>query len=115
MYARAYKYIGKSCDFVCPVSGMVRNVNEKYIERKLVEKVRERGGLAFKFVSPGADGVPDRLVLLPGKRIAFVELKSPGKMMRPLQLRQKEKIERLGFSVYCVDSVDEIGGVLDEI
>lgn len=89
--------------------------NEKQIERKLVEAVRHSGGLAPKFVSPGWDGVPDRIILLPSGHIAFAELKAPGKVMRPLQVRRKEQLERLGFRVYCIDSPEQIGGVIDEI
>lgn len=88
---------------------------ESAIERKLVRAARKRGGLALKFVSPGMDGVPDRIVLLPHGKLAFVELKAPGKTMRPLQVRRKEQLEALGFSVYCVDGVEQIGGILDEI
>ena len=88
---------------------------ENAIERKLVRAVRKRGGLALKFVSPGTNGVPDRIVLLPRGKLAFVELKAPGKVMRPLQVRRKEQLEALGFSVYCVDGVEQIGGILDEI
>lgn len=88
---------------------------ESTIERKLVEAARKRGGLALKFVSPGTDGVPDRIVLLPRGKLAFVELKAPGKTLRPLQVRRKEQLEALGFSVYCVDGVEQIGGILDEI
>ena len=54
-------------------------MREKTTETKLVKAVRAIGGLAPKFVSPGLDGVPDRLVLLPGGRIAFIELKAQGK------------------------------------
>lgn len=90
-------------------------VNEKYIEKKLVEAVKHAGGLAPKFVSPGFDGVPDRLILLPSGHIAFAELKSPGKRMRPLQVRRKQQLEALGFNVYCIDSTEQIGGVIDEI
>ena len=88
---------------------------EKTIERKLVQAVHLMGGLDLKFVSPGFDGVPDRVVLLPGKKAAFVELKAPGKKMRPLQVRRKNQIEALGFSVYCIDRPEQIGGVLSEI
>ena len=69
----------------------------------------------MKFVSPGMSGVPDRLILLPGKRLAFVEVKAPGEIMRPLQVKRKRQLEALGFSVYCIDHPDQIGGVLDEI
>lgn len=88
---------------------------ERAIERKLVQAARRRGGLALKFISPGMDGVPDRIVLLPHGKLAFVELKAPGKTLRPLQVRRKEQLEALGFSVYCVDGVEQIGGILDEI
>ena len=90
-------------------------MNEKQIERKLVEAVKQSGGLAPKFVSPGFDGVPDRLILLPSGRMAFAELKSPGKKMRPLQVRRKRQLESLGFKVYCIDGAEQIGGVIDEI
>jgi hypothetical protein len=88
---------------------------EKYIEKKLVAAVKKMGGIAPKFVSPGLNGMPDRIVLLPMGRIAFVELKAPGKMMRPLQLRRKRQLEELGFLVYCVDSVEKIDEVLKEM
>ena len=88
---------------------------EKKIEKKLVSEAKKAGGLAPKFVSPGWDGVPDRMVLLPDGKIGFVELKSPGKKMRPLQVRRKKQLESLGFKVWCVDSEEQIGGVIDAI
>jgi len=88
---------------------------EKTTEKKLTKAVREMEGIALKFVSPGFSGVPDRLVLLPGSKIAFVELKSHGKHLQPLQVKRKKQLEALGFSVYCIDHLDQIGGVLDEI
>lgn len=88
---------------------------EKYIERRLVLAVKKMGGLCLKFVSPGMDGVPDRIVLLPGKKIAFVELKAPGKKPRPLQVKRMEQLSALGFPCYVVDNTDVIGGVIDEI
>ncbi len=90
-------------------------MQEKYIEKKLVAAVKSMGGLAPKFASPGFDGVPDRILLLPMGRIAFVELKAPGKKMRPLQVRRKIQLEALGFSVYCIDNIDQIEDVLREI
>jgi hypothetical protein len=91
------------------------DMKEKEIESKLRRKVKAMGGLALKFISPGLSGVPDRIVLLPGGRIAFIELKAPGKTMRPLQLKRKQQLEALGFSVYCIDQPQQIGGILDEI
>lgn len=90
-------------------------MRERFIEKKLVDAVKKMGGLAPKFVSPGLDGMPDRIVLFPMGRIAFVELKAPGGKMRPLQVRRKRQLERLGFSVYCIDDVGQIDGVIKEI
>ena len=90
-------------------------MREKTVEAELVKAVRNFGGLALKFISPGLDGVPDRLVLLPGGKMAFIELKAPGKKMRPLQVRRKRQLEALGFLVYCIDRPEQIGGILNEI
>ena len=90
-------------------------MQEKYIEQKLVAAVKSMGGMAPKFVSPGIDGMPDRIVLLPMGRIAFVECKATGKKMRPLQNKRKKQLEALGFLVYCLDGVEQIGGILSEI
>ena len=90
-------------------------MREKTIETKLVQAVRAKGGLAPKFTSPGFDGVPDRLILLPGGKVAFSELKAPGKTLRPLQVRRKRQLEALGFSVYCIDRPEQIETVLQEI
>ena len=72
-------------------------MKEKQIEQKLVKAVRALGGLCPKLVSPGMDGMPDRMVLLPGGRMAFAELKAPGRKPRPLQLRRMAQLSRLGF------------------
>ena len=90
-------------------------MREKTLEAKLVQTVKSMGGLAPKFVSPGLDGMPDRIVLLPHGRLAFVEVKAHGKKPRPLQVRRKSQLESLGFSVYCLDDATRIGGMLDEI
>ena len=90
-------------------------MRESTVEHRLVTEVKKHGGMAPKFVSPGLDGVPDRLVLLPHGKLAFVELKAPGRKLRPLQVRRKEQLRALGFSVYCIDHPDQIGGILDEI
>lgn len=90
-------------------------MQERYIEQKLVAAVKSLGGMAPKFVSPGIDGMPDRIVLLPMGKIAFVECKATGKKMRPLQNKRKKQLEALGFLVYCLDDIEQIGGILSEI
>lgn len=90
-------------------------MREKQIENKLATEAKKLGGIALKFVSPSFDGMPDRLVLIPDGHIAFVELKAPGKKPRPLQLSRHRLLRSLGFRVYVIDSVDQIGGMLDEV
>ena len=90
-------------------------MREKTVEAKLVAAVNGMGGPAPKFTSPGYDGMPDRLVLLPNGILAFVELKAPGKKLRPLQVRRKAQLEGLGFSVYCIDRPEQIEAALHEI
>lgn len=89
--------------------------SEKCVEQKLVTEAKKMGGLAVKFVSPGLDGVPDRLILFPGGKVAFAELKAPGKKLRPLQEKRKRTLEGLGFRFYVIDNVEKIGGILHEI
>lgn len=90
-------------------------MREKVTEQKLVRAVKAVGGIAVKFVSPGYDGMPDRLVLLPGAKIAFVEVKAMGCKPRPLQIRRHEMLRALGFLVYVLGDDKHIGGILDEI
>lgn len=73
------------------------------------------GGICPKFVSPGFDGMPDRIVLLPKGHMAFVEVKAPGEKPRPLQMARHRLLQRLGFQVYVLDDPQQIGGILDEI
>ena len=90
-------------------------MREKNIEQKLVQATKAIGGIAPKFTSPGFDGMPDRLILLPGGKIAFAELKAPGKKPRPLQEARHNLLRRLGFKVYVIDGAEQIGSALDEI
>lgn len=92
-----------------------RNMREKQVEQKLVLAVKARGGICPKFVSPGFDGMPDRIVLLPGRHFGFVEVKAPGEVPRPLQVSRHRLMEKLGFQVYVLDDPEKIGGILDEI
>ena len=88
---------------------------ERTIEQKLAARTRAMGGIAPKFTSPGFDGMPDRLVLLPHGRMGFVELKAPGRKPRPLQLARHRLLRRLGFKVYVINGIERIDSVLEEI
>lgn len=90
-------------------------MREKEIEKKLTMAVKKFGGICPKFVSPGFDGMPDRIVLLPMGRFGFVEVKAPGKKPRPIQISRHKLLQRLGFKVYVLDSEEQIGGILNEI
>ena len=88
---------------------------EKEIERKLNRAARARGGLSLKFVSPGMGGVPDRIILMPGGRAAFAELKAPGSLPRPLQDFRLRQLSDLGFITAVIDDPKKIGLLLDRI
>lgn len=90
-------------------------MREKTIEHKLLTETKKIGGLALKFISPNFDGMPDRLILLPCGKIAFAELKAPGKKPRPLQTARHKALMKLGFRVYVIDKAEQIGEILDEI
>ena len=90
-------------------------MKEKIIEQKLVKAVKDMGGIAPKFTSPGFDGMPDRIVLLPGGHMTFVEVKAPGEKPRPLQLARHNLLRGLGFKVYVLDDEQQIGGLRDVI
>ena len=90
-------------------------MKEHEIEEKLRKAVRQKGGLCWKFVSPGNAGVPDRIALMQKGKVAFVEVKAPGETMRPLQEKRKRQLESLGFKVFCLDSVEDIPKVISEI
>lgn len=88
---------------------------ESEIEKKFRDEIKKLGGKAYKFVSPGNAGVPDRLVILPGNKIGFAELKRPGEKPRPLQKAQIRKIQSLGVFVMVVDSEEKIKEFIKEL
>lgn len=90
-------------------------MRESALERRLVREVEKIGGLAPKFVSPGNNGVNDRLVILNDGVTIYVEMKAPGKPLRPLQERWKRKLQKLGHRHYKLDSNEDIDRFIDEV
>lgn len=82
--------------------------SEKYIEKRLKDLVKAKGGLCLKWVSPGFNGVPDRIVMMPNGQIYFVELKSTGQKPGKLQEWVHNQIRELGFKVFVIDSIEQL-------
>ena len=87
--------------------------SEKYIERKLKEEVEKLDGLCLKLLPFQFKGLPDRLCLLPGGRLFFVETKSKGVNPEKFQKWVASKLKRLGFGVYTIDSIEQIHDIID--
>lgn len=83
-------------------------MREKEIEVYLRDQVKKAGGKAYKFESPGNDGVPDRLIIFPGNQIFFVEVKAPGKKPRPLQVKQMNYLVSMGCWVFVIDDKEKV-------
>ncbi|SCK04334.1 VRR-NUC domain [uncultured Clostridium sp.] len=90
-------------------------MEEQKIERRLKKEIELIGGKALKFVSPGVSGVPDRIVLLPGGKVVFIELKAPGKKLRPIQELRKKEFNKLGFDIRVIDSIEKISELIKEV
>lgn len=83
-------------------------MRETSVENYLKTEVAKLGGRCKKFVSPGSRGEPDQIVLLPGGRIWFVELKAPGKTERPQQAKRHKELRALGFTVLVLDTKEKV-------
>lgn len=83
-------------------------MRESDIERRLAQGVKKLGGRAYKFVSPGNVGVPDRLVVLPGGGILFVELKAPNGRLSPNQRLQMKELTQLGAHVFVLWDTEDV-------
>lgn len=82
-----------------------REYSEKYLERKLVERIKAHGGLCLKFASVTEAGYPDRLCLMPHGRTLWVELKTTGRKPTKLQEIRHQELRERGFAVYIVDDM----------
>lgn len=81
-------------------------MRESELERILVNEVKKEGGKAYKWVSPGNDGVPDRIVIFPGGEIYFIELKADSGRVRPLQQKQIGLLQALGLNAGVVKGMN---------
>ena len=90
-------------------------MRERDIEKWLRRQVESLGGLAFKFTSPGNDGVPDRLAVLPGGRIYFVELKTESGRLTTIQVWQQDRLRQLVCQVRTIRGMDEAAEFIEEV
>ena len=88
---------------------------EKTIEKKLMRRVKDAGGLCLKLNSPSMDGLPDRMILMPGGKLYFAEIKKTGKLPRRNQVAALEKLTRLGFTARVVDSTEGVRRLMEEM
>lgn len=94
----------------------MKNVDsEKLIERKLVELVKINNGMCIKLLCDQLIGLPDRLCLFPGHKIAFVELKTTGQKPRRIQAYIHKKLRTLGFRVEVIDTAEDVINFIEDI
>lgn len=89
--------------------------SEKVIESKLQQAVKKLGGWCIKLLPFLLNGLPDRLILLPGGSVVFAELKSTGKKAKPLQVWVHNKLRKLGFKVYVIDSIEQLNKCIHDL
>lgn len=90
-------------------------MKESTIEARLVREVKKRGGLCYKFTSPGNPGVPDRIVILPGGTTIYVELKTEIGRLAKVQKWQIEELRRRGAVVRVLKGMDQVLAFLEEV
>ena len=97
------------------MGGQKSDLREYVVENEFVKAVRKAGGVAYKLTSQTANGLPDRLVLFFPAKTVFVELKAPGKQLRPLQRKRRHQLMKLGFPVLCIDRFSQIQPAIEAI
>ena len=90
-------------------------MKESAIEARLVREVKKRGGLCYKFTSPGNPGVPDRIVILPGGTTIYVELKTEIGRLAKIQKWQIEELRKRGVDVRVLKGMDQVMNFLEEV
>lgn len=90
-------------------------MKESRIESRLVRMVRDRGGLCYKFVSPGNPGVPDRIVITPAGRTVYVELKTEVGRLAAIQKWQQDEMRKRGADVRTLKGLDQVKAFVEEV
>lgn len=90
-------------------------MKESTIEARLVREVKKRGGLCYKFVSPGSPGVPDRIIILPGGRTVYAELKTEIGRLANVQKWQIGELRKRGADVRVLKGMDQVLAFLEEV
>lgn len=90
-------------------------MTEAQIERRLTQIVRERGGLCYKFISPGNPGVPDRIVITPDGRTIYVELKTEVGRMSKIQKWQREQLRARGVDIRVLKGPEAVNEFIKEV
>ena len=100
-------FIGKITTALDLLIERLEKMKESEIEKKVSDYVKSQGGLCYKFTSPARRAVPDRIVILPGIPIFFIEFKASGECATPAQVREHTRLRKRGVDVYVVDDVDD--------
>ena len=103
-FSGVFKSLGKFVDNV--------DMRESSVEKRIKEEVEKLGGRCLKWVSPGFTGVPDRIIILPGGRVIFAEIKRPGEKPRPRQRRVAQILSDLGCEVVVLDDPEQLKEVI---
>lgn len=90
-------------------------MKESRIESRLVRMVRDRGGLCYKFVSPGNPGVPDRIIITPAGRTVYVELKTEVGRLAAIQKWQHGEMRKRGADVRTLKGLDQVKAFVEEV
>lgn len=90
-------------------------MKEKEIELKLVKEVASIGGWCLKWTSQSMTGIPDRIILLPKGKMAFVEVKAPRQKPRKIQMKRIQQLKNLGFLCFVLDDMKDISRLLEEV
>lgn len=91
------------------------SATEGKVEKYLDQEVQKHGGLTRKWTSPGRMGVPDRICILPGGRVFFVEVKTLGGKVSPWQEREIARLRAVGADVTVVYGQDGVDSFINEV